>query len=328
MRRLLLCLVASAIAALVFVAAAAADGGPLSVSAGGDGIVHGTARYIPVVDSTSGDTELLATSTKDGRELNQLSLVGPWGLPWLASGAEGLSHDGRILVLAETSGLGTSPSLFELVDAKRMRILRTISLRGYFSFDALSPDGSRLYLIQYVAGNGGDFQDYVVRAYDVRRQRLLPGKIVDRKEKEESMAGSPVTRVTSADGRWVYTLYAKPSGGMFVHALDTVRATAHCIDLPSAPNHAALQGPTLSLRDHTLAVNLRDGRPWLDISLATWRVSHARAARFPWAWVGAGIGGGLALLAAGALRVRRRRREEVEEHAREELALAERHVVV
>src|SRR5207302_633112 len=80
--------------------------------------------------------------------------------------------------------------------------------------------------------------------------------------------------------------------------------------------------PGLSLGGHgrTLAVTWRGGRPYLDITLATWRVSQPRSGSgFPWAWVGGGIGGGLVLLAAGGLFLWRRRGEELEEHAREEL---------
>ena len=44
------------------------------------------------------------------------------------------------------------------------------------------------------------------------------------------MAGIPVSRQMSPDGRWAYTLYA---GGheTFIHALDTEGATAVCVDL-------------------------------------------------------------------------------------------------
>ena len=48
------------------------------------------------------------------------------------------------------------------------------------------------------------------------------------------MHGNPMTRATSADGRWAYTLY-DGNGHPFVHALDTAPATARCIDLPAVP---------------------------------------------------------------------------------------------
>ena len=34
------------------------------------------------------------------------------------------------------------------------------------------------------------------------------------------------------NGAWAYTLYAKPNGTGFVHALDTAGRRAFCIDLP------------------------------------------------------------------------------------------------
>jgi hypothetical protein len=226
-------------------------------------------------------------------------------------------------VLAAPPGY-SSPSRFLLVDLKRLRVGRTITFHGFFSFDALSPDGSRMYLIQYAHGRSGNLTQYVVREYDLRTNRLLPGKIAARDEdgSEPAMAGYPVTRTTSADGRWVYTLYQKPSGMPFIHALDTVAGVARCIDLPwSRSNHGAYN-LALSVHGRTLAVDWRSGRPLFSVALGSWEVSEAGAG-FSWEWVGGGIGAGLAVLAAGAvLLLRRRRTEEVEEHARHELGLA------
>jgi hypothetical protein len=44
--------------------------------------------------------------------------------------------------------------------------------------------------------------------------------------------GSPWSHVSSADGRYLYTLYVGPNGGSMVHVLDTRLGTARCIDLP------------------------------------------------------------------------------------------------
>jgi hypothetical protein len=104
-----------------------------------------------------------------------------------------------------------------------------LELRGDFSFDALSPSGSLLYLVQYVAE--ADPTRYVVRAYDLRSGRLLPGPVVDPREPDEKMRGLPATRETSRDGRWAYTLYDGAGSHPFVHALDTVASKAVCIDL-------------------------------------------------------------------------------------------------
>ena len=49
------------------------------------------------------------------------------------------------------------------------------------------------------------------------------------------MAGYPMTREVSADGRWHYTLYNGTEGHPFIHALDTTGPRAKCIDLPREP---------------------------------------------------------------------------------------------
>ncbi len=46
------------------------------------------------------------------------------------------------------------------------------------------------------------------------------------------MRGQAVTRATTRNGRWAYTLYARMKHEPFVHALDTKRRKALCIDLP------------------------------------------------------------------------------------------------
>jgi hypothetical protein len=325
MRRLSLCLAAAA-GALVLAPAALADG-PQFVTQGGAGVAthDGKFHYVPVPEGTTGT--LLEKIDSRGQLYWWMHLNGSWGIASIGNGStigQGLSRDGRTLVLESTGGPFASPSRFVVVDVRRMRVLRTIDLEGAFSFDALSPGASRMYLIQYRYASSGDVSDYIVRGYDLRTNRLLPGKIADRREHEDSMAGYAQTRTTSADGRWVYTLYQKPSGEPFVHALDTVRGAAYCIDLPSSPStNQALYNVVLSLRNHdrTLAVRWRSGRPWLRVAVGSWDVSYPSAG-FPWAWTGAGIGGGLALLAAGALLLWRRRDEKVEEHARQELGLA------
>ena len=326
MRRLSLCL-AVALGALAIAPAALADG-PLLVSQGGGGVAShdGTFHYVAVPNGTSG-TLLEKIDVAHARVFWWMRLSGSWGTPMIGNSGlagQGLSRDSRTLVLAANSGPFASPSRFLVIDPRRMKILRTIALEGAFSFDAVSPDGSRMYLIQYTHMAANDLSHYIVRGYDLRTNRLLPGKIADRSEDEETMAGYAQTRTTSADGRWVYTLYQKPSGEPFVHALDTVRAAAYCIDLPSSPKtNQAVNNLVLSLRNggRTLAVHWRSGRPWLNVAVGSWEVSYPSAG-FPWTWVGAGLGAGLAFLTAGALLVRRRRRQELHEHARQELGLA------
>src|SRR5205085_2238306 len=78
-----------------------------------------------------------------------------------------------------------------------------------------------LYLIQHVSATNLD--RYLVREYDLFADRLLPGAIADRTQRGWVMQGAPLARATSANGRFVYTLYQNPGGYPFVHALDTAR---------------------------------------------------------------------------------------------------------
>jgi MYXO-CTERM domain-containing protein len=70
----------------------------------------------------------------------------------------------------------------------------------------------------------------------------------------------------SADGRWAYTLYANPEGEPFIHALDTERRTAACIDLDDLTTEDAsdarlvLAGRTLRVEGAAAPLALVDTR--------------------------------------------------------------------
>jgi hypothetical protein len=66
------------------------------------------------------------------------------------------------------------------------------------------------------------------------------------------MAGLPLSRASSPDGRWAYTLYDADGGEPFVHALDTVGRTAVCIDLPQLAR-------VPSRHAYLLQIQIRDG---------------------------------------------------------------------
>jgi len=308
------CFCLAVLAALAAAPAAAGDGplfasqGGLGVAVGGGGAPSGV-RYVAVGIPNGNQTALEAIQTSDGTVGRWMDIPGSWGIPTVGysypTSGQGLSHNGRLLVLAALQA-PSSPTHFVVVNPQRMAVVKRITLPGYFSYDALTPDASRLYLIQYALGRSGDLNHYVVRAYDLKNDRLLPGRIADRTQKSWVMQGSAVTRATSTDGRWVYTLYQNPGGYPFIHALDTVRGVAHCVGLPMS-NQNAIYNLVLSLHGRTLAVHWRSGRPWLRLDTTSWRLSPASDG-FPWSWVAPGIGGGLAVLAAATLMLRRRRR--------------------
>lgn len=228
-RRLLSLSIAIAVAATL-AAQARSDGGAATqgVNILGGGVLspNGETRYVAIPDA---DRTLVAqVLVRNGAVLRTLAVPGHYGVPFVADDGTvgGLSFDGRVLVLASW---GQARSL-AVVDVKRWRFGKTIRLPGRFSFDALSPKGRMLYLIQHVSLK--DYTRYRVRAYDIAYDRLLGRTIVDRRSEGEQMAGSPVTRATGPGGTWAYTLYQRPNGASFIHALDTRHARAVCIDLP------------------------------------------------------------------------------------------------
>ncbi|HEY4346708.1 MAG TPA: hypothetical protein VGM80_03900 [Gaiellaceae bacterium] len=270
--------------ALALSPAALADGGPSpGVTVGGAGVSGSEVRYVTVGNGSA--TALEAIGLSGGTVRGWLDVKGSWGIPTVTYDGTtgGLSRDGTTLVLAATSPYtctahrcSLTGSTFAVYSAKSLRLRERVQLKGIFSFDALSPDGNRLYLIQYLASPG--LSKYVVRAYDLGRERLLPGTIADRTQRGWKMQGQPMTRVASVGGRFVYTLYANQGGYPFVHALDTVRGVAHCVGLPWHGSQAGFAGMRLSLRGdgRTLEVSDPSGAdaPAFAIDVRTYSVSQ------------------------------------------------------
>jgi hypothetical protein len=228
-------LLAALVAAVVAADAAAGKGGPSPGAVlGWDGVraANAAERYVAIAGR--GTTTVAVVRVNGGRVLRFRSLRGAFGVPQVAfdGTTDGLSADGRTLVLSSYGG-AVGPgvtSRFAVLRTRNLDVQRTIVLPGLWSFDAVSPDGSTIYAIQYLGT--GDTPAYKVRAIDVASGRPLPGAIIDEREPGEEMRGSPMSRATGPGGRWAYTLYGKPSGTAFIHALDTVRGNAVCIDLP------------------------------------------------------------------------------------------------
>jgi hypothetical protein len=211
------------------------------------------------------DTRLVEAPRGGGPALRTLRIRGRFAVPAVAYDGlpAGLSKDGRTLILiSPRTRFPRANTTLVVADAQRMRLRRRIHLRGDFSFDAISPDGSVLYLIQYLSKR--DITDYAVRAYDMRAGRLFRKPVVDPSEPDEDMSGEPLSRVMDASGRWAYTLYASAEHP-FVHALDTEQRTAVCIDLDI---HG---GAKLAMRGKRLDV-LGGGQVLASIDTSTHRV--------------------------------------------------------
>jgi hypothetical protein len=254
---------ALSLAALALAAGSAAGGGgkggpsPGAVT-GWDGVLApgGAFRYVALPAGASNAVAVVRVRT--GRVERYATVRGAYGVPLVAfdGSAGGISADGRTLVLSSLAGAPRPGAVtrFAVLGTKPLRSLRLLELRGSWSFDALSPDGRLLYAVEYLAS--GQTARYRVRAIELPSGRVLAGSIADSREASGEMQGSPMTRATSRDGSWAYTLYSKPNGTAFVHALDTRHRKALCIDLPWKGVQKALWSVRMSVRSDGRALQL------------------------------------------------------------------------
>jgi DNA-binding beta-propeller fold protein YncE len=190
-----------------------------------------TANWEAVYTATpNGSVTAVKTAfVEDGSSGTRWSVDGAWVIPTvgLAGTPTGLSRDGRTLVLAEADPSATE-SRFALLGTRGPAARRIITLPGRFAFDAISPDGSVLYAIQFRDAEA----DYVVRSINAATGKLDDAIVVDKRDPGELMAGIPIEQHQAALGK-VYTLYQGPEHA-FIHLLFTVDRQAACIDLPAA----------------------------------------------------------------------------------------------
>jgi hypothetical protein len=272
-------LVAAFVAAIV-PAAARADGLPvLGIDVGSTGVASSSdrARYVTIPAGSGTIVEQIAQH--GGQVLAWRSLRGTFTIPAVAydGSAGGLSADGTTLVLIEPrTSFPRATTKLVILSSNGLKVQRVVKLQGDFSFDAVSPKGSWLYFIHYVSPN--DPTRYLVQAYDVLRGRLLAKPIIDPDEPGEKMRGNPLSRTMSADGRWAYTLYDGAGATPFVHALDTVGRTAHCIDLDGIASRTDLWQLRLGIdRDGKQLVVRNSASPVSLIDLRTLSVTRASA---------------------------------------------------
>ena len=224
-------------------------------STGDDTLFYASYQRIAVIDSRSHQTErtlslgvprsdwshlysvsgvaLVDTDPATGATLGRMPLPAAYGLPdrGISGVPGGLSENGEWLAL-ETWDTNTSPpsATHLLVVPTRGGAPRRVDLKGWWEFDAISDDGTRLYLLEYLYGNA-----YRVRVYLMGDQKLDPQVVVDKTDPRESMAGVRLTSVGSADGQYEYTVYARETEGAFIHALSLGGPPiSFCLDLPGS----------------------------------------------------------------------------------------------
>jgi hypothetical protein len=294
----------------------------LGIDVGGAGVAaqSGDARYVTL--PAGPNTVVARVSPARGQVLASRLVLGAFTIPAVAydGSASGLSADGRTLILIQPRvRFPRAQTPLMVVDTRQLRPRKVMRLRGDFSFDAVSPRGSLLYLIQYVTPT--DPNRYLVRTYDLAAGRLLAKPATDPRAPGEKMRGRPLTRTSSTNGRWAYTLYDGAGKTPFVHALDTAGRTARCIDLGMLAGtdlygaHLRLNrlAATLTVTDNRRPVAVIDTRTFqahapVSMSGAPSQEADGGGKTIPWTLLWVSSVTVLAAVGALLLTLRRRRR--------------------
>jgi outer membrane protein assembly factor BamB len=157
---------------------------------------------------------------------------GAWRLPTIGPDPipVGVSANGQTIVLIEDGAPATPGKTRFAILAKGVGgPAKVMELKGRFDYDALSPDGRTLYVVEHLDADAGG--SYQVRAVDVATGRLQDGVIADKRNISEAMAGYPLAQLRRDDGT-VFTLY-RGLQHPFIHALNTKEGWALCLDLPA-----------------------------------------------------------------------------------------------
>lgn len=171
-------------------------------------------------------TALVDADPATGLTISTLRLPGQFQLPAATSDGlpGGMSHGGAWLVAQAFDGAATH---FLIVSTLEMRVAKDVNLPGRFNFDAISDDGLRLYLIQYLDG-----REYYVRLFNVASSTLDENIVVDKSNGEQSMTGTRLSGIATRDGGWLFSMYVRESENPFVHVLSLDGPFAFCLDLP------------------------------------------------------------------------------------------------
>jgi len=233
--------------------------------------------------AVSGDG-LIEIDPQTGTKLQNVRLPGYYQLPsaTLSGMPGGLSQDGHWLVLEKfdpTSSPVPNATHLLLLETSFGKPMRQFDLQGYFQFDAVSNDGQRIFLIQYISPT-----EYYVRQFDVGIKQLNPTIIFDKSDGGAAMAGLRLSGVASPDGHWLYSVYVRQDKSPFIHALNLDGSLiAVCLDLPGsgyASNSDAFHWSVAMNADgtHLYAANGATGTVE-DIGIDSGFPNHARAAR-------------------------------------------------
>ncbi len=198
---------------------------------------------------TQGSTRISVIDLRTAAALRSFIIPGTYATDGTMFDHAVLSFDGHWLALRALPA-SSNQTTIALLDTQADRLVDTIKLNGDFDLDAVSPDGSRIYLLQRLHDGTSH---YYVRLYQVAQHQLLSSTIVDKTEINEQMNGTAVARQVAADGSKVFTLYINPAlNKAFIHVLPLTGdyLGARCLDLPTGRDSSLLHFYTLALRTY------------------------------------------------------------------------------
>lgn len=207
-------------------------------------IQRGHYRYVISAAPARPGSRLVARIDKRDGSVERWYVRGGFGIPVVAYDRTpgGPSANGDTLVLTTIPrAYPPKRSEFAILDTslsgrRREDAVSYLTLPGAYSFDAISPDGSRMYLVKYLYA-GVRVTHWVLRAVDTATGRLLPDRIVDQENPKKPMDRTAITQLLSPGGRWAYTLYGAKTP--FLYALDTLGGRIVRVDLPQLPGGRA-----------------------------------------------------------------------------------------
>ena len=208
--------------------------------------------YIVVRGASNATLKAIQPST--GKTLDQIQVPAGFFLPDLngLGPIDGISPNGRWLALTrQFFDLHGTTTSFLIGDSSLSHPFTQVDLLGDFQFDALSNDGSSLYLIEKMK----DTNHYQVRLYSLAGHSLATAPVVDKREPKEPMNGIRGSSVAAIGADNVYTVYIRDKGP-FIHALPLQQPFAFCIDLPTRSGPVAAE----DLSRWTLALSPDESR--------------------------------------------------------------------
>jgi protein MpaA len=211
-------------------------------------------RYVTVNPQTKPPLTIVErVDMSDGAIDRWWHLPGYYFIPAVAfdGSAGGLSANGRTLALVNFSRSYPPPQTkLAILDTevylrhprrpgqhRPQHAIRRLSLPDYFAFQAISPNGSKLYLRHYRTHDRGSTydrrsDDFDLWALDTRSGGLLAPRPLTVSNSRRPLSGLPISGASSPDGRWAYALYDGDKHEPFLLALDTVSTRMIRIDLP------------------------------------------------------------------------------------------------